>query len=1439
MSARPRGHGPSTECHPRLASVLAPLARRRKHIRRSLALAACWALTGLVGLALMALENLVGWSSWLALPVAGLIGFALTGILILRFARQRPDWRALALQIEAGHPDLEGRLLTAVQESDGTEALGYLRQRVLDEAVAHHARTDWGAMLPFSRLALARAVQFGALAFAAVVLWGLRLPGTHKLLVPRSELGVTITPGDAEMERGSSLVVLAEFKGRVPGKVDLVMTQPSDTVSRMALVRSLADPLFGVTIPEVATNFVYHLEYSGQRTRNFKVAVFEYPRLERADAEITFPEYTGEKSKRIDNTRRVSAVEGSRLALTLHLNKPVERARLIPKEASQPALSLQTGSNAPVAALNQWLLERSAKYDLQLVDFEGRTNKAPAQFFFDALKNLPPEVKLALPRGDVRPSALEEIAFEGTVWDDFGVRAYGLAYASPGKEAKVVELGQNVPAKDRQPFRYLLRLEDLGMQANDLVSWFVWADDIGPDGKVRRTTGDLFFAEIRPFEEVFRQGQSMSGGQEQQQRQGERQGGPAERLGELQKQIVNATWNLFRRTGANFQPAEGSGSRTNRDRGTGLPPLPTQRSSGVNGASPLVGERMGMHDQQDSLAKSLSSSSSFSDSRGRRATESLAVARVTFGQLDPVSPQRSGRNTGRGRASAETSATRASLPDDLGVITDAQAQAIDQARAAQERQQDPRNAALWGAAIQQMQRALDRLQAATNSPGDFQEALAAEQAAYQALLKLQEREYSVSRSRNRQGNQGGRQQQLQRQLEQLDLTREENRYETERQAQAPQTQERREQLQVMNRLQELARRQQDVNDRLKELQTALQEARTEKEREEIRRRLKRLQEEEQRLLADADEVRQRMERPENQARMSDQRRQLEQTRENLRRAAEATEQGQPSQALAAGTRAQRELEHMREDLRRQSASEFEDDLKRMRAEARDLARRQEEVQKELEALNDPNRRTLSDTDLNRQALEELAQQAERLTNLVQNATQLSQQAEAAEPLMSRELYDALRKFTQHDNATLKQFQEELMRELMTRGMTSRELYQRVKRIGEQSDSKALDLTSEMLRQGFLSDAAITEQQARAGINDLKRGVERAAESVLGDDAESLRLAAQELDRLADQLRKEIAQGEGGPTNAVKGGERPEGRRASAGTNQLAQSGQGRVANRERNDPQGRQPQSTGVAGTETDQNVEASQQGSREGATQVSTQSRDQAQSGRSSDAQNSEASPDSQESQSARNSGSRTATSEPGRAQPGDGEAQTGSGMPGNQDRPSNTSGPRSASRQPRSGGNDGTRVAEAFDRLFDGRGGGFSGGPITGEDFAPWSDSLRNVEELVDTPSLRTDVARARERARQMRQDYKRDQKKPDWAVVRLQVLTPLVEVRDSIAEELARREPRETLVPIDRDPVPERYSELVRRYYEELGKASGSGENAQKTPASQNLRSPAPVP
>jgi hypothetical protein len=108
-----------------------------------------------------------------------------------------------------------------------------------------------------------------------------------------------------------------------------------------------------------------------------------------------------------------------------------------------------------------------------------------------------------------------------------------------------------------------------------------------------------------------------------------------------------------------------------------------------------------------------------------------------------------------------------------------------------------------------------------------------------------------------------------------------------------------------------------------------------------------------------------------------------------------------------------------------------------------------------------------------------------------------------------------------------------------------------------------------------------------------------------------------------------------------------------------------------------------------------------------------------------------------------------------------------------------------------------------------------LTGEKFTEWSDRLRNVEEMVDDPVLRTEVSRVREIAKGVRVEFKRHSVEPNWDMVKTKIGAPLAELRNRLTEELARRESKENLVPIDRDPVPTKYAERVRRYYEELGR------------------------
>jgi hypothetical protein len=654
---------------------------------------------------------------------------------------------------------------------------------------------------------------------------------------------------------------------------------------------------------------------------------------------------------------------------------------------------------------------------------------------------------------------------------------------------------------------------------------------------------------------------------------------------------------------------------------------------------------------------------------------------------------------------------------DITTVGEAQEEALEQARQLLVRTENPTTRQALQKAIQEMEHAELLLADAKKAPEKLGAAVAAEQSAYQGLLKIIPREFQVSQSRGR-GRSGGRAGQPGRgQLDQLELTSEENRYETERQATAAPTPQQREQLQIADRLKQLAQRQQDLNDRLKELQTALAEARTDQEREEIQRQLKRLSDEERQMLSDVDELRQSLDQSPNAASLSKARQQLDQARSDTQRASQELQNQSVSQALAAGARAQQGMQELRENLRSQASSQFARQMRQLRSQARELASQEEKIGSTLESLANPERKSLDDSAPRQDLVKQMAQQENALTNLLGGMQNLSEQAETSEPLLSQQLYDTLRRASQMRNENL------------------------------------LETGEQLVDHGLVSQAGEAERAVRKNLNELREKVERAAESVLGNESEALRYAQKELDDLSAQVEREAA---GAGTNSAQGAA---GTQSAAGTNSTA----------------GTQPNNGSQQASSPNSGHAGSERGSAPGEASGNTNP---------------------------------TAGTQPGN---------------GSQEASSQNSAPGGAQRGSANGeaGGDGDRLREAA-RQFGGAAGGGGGGraglglngPITGNEFVNWSDRMREVEQVVDSPDLRNQLAEARERVAAFRAEYRRRGQKPDAKTVRAQVLAPMAEVQARLQEDLARLANVKSLVPLDHDPVPENYSEMVRKYYEKLG-------------------------
>jgi hypothetical protein len=1339
-----------------ISRQLNQVIRRWIRLRRWWALSWFWSLTALAS-AILVMTTPAGDT---AVTVSNiLIGLAaLVSIWILRPRRvSEQEKLATARLVEQRWPSLDQRLLTIIEQTPSAANGGFswLQQELANEVRSHSYVNEWKEGVPTRRVltrvatALCAVVLTVCLATqvrteASLMLAAIDNPTPDEQPVASSleDFKVSIEPGTAEVERGTALLITATFDGRLPSTVTMLPVnavaaakdddaeKQDETANGRPMRQSLKDPLFGTRLPTVEAPFDYQIQFDDQKSEVFRISVYDLPQVVQVDARIEFPSYADMLNELIEDTWRVSTVEGSSVVLTCRLNKEIADGRLTDRDgdefklvAATPTAKPQTTppnghaespTNQRPGVLYQTRIpvDKTRRLTFKLTDDKGRGNRELDEFILTAIPNRPPEIKLTFPGRDLRVSPIEELQLEATVWDDFGISDHGLVLALADREPKTVALGNKAAARQKHELAYLVALELENVEPDQLVSYYFYADDFDLSGGKRRTMSDMFFAEVRHFEEIFREGQPPPSGAPPAESKSAKK---AEELGELQKQIIAATWKVIRRE--------------------------------------------------------------------TRKEVSDAFA------------------------------------DDVTLLVESQQAAIEQMNELIEELKDPQSKKYAADVVTSMKTAVVRLM---KTHEDMQSdllnpALTAERSAYQGLLKLRAREHQIVQQQSSASKSKSSKSASQQQMDQLELDNKKNRYEAEQKAnQQEQDQQNREELQVLNRLRELARRQGDLNQKLKELAHELKAAKTEAEQEEIERQLKRLREEQQELLRDVDELKDRLEKPENQQKMADTREKLEDTRSKVRKASKALEEGKLSQALNEGTRAERELEKLRDEVRQKAAGQFGNAMKDLRQQAREIGERQDQIADALNK-NAPKKsdrpKLRSDQKPSGEKLqEELDDQHKQLDQVMEKMREVVEKAETAEPLLARQLYETVRK-TRSDRA-----------------------------------SEALDETRDLNRRGLTKDAAVAERRAHEGLDRMQKGIERAAEAVLGNELEALKRASRELADAGAAIQKELAEEDPaelqkmnngrGPADS-RGAERQQGSDAKDGTGQQPNPG----AEKQDGEPSGQKSQGEDAAKGEPQKRNGESDEASKSDEKNPNGEGKPAKGDGPGNEKPNGEQNskqpgkgqkpgesptkghqpgegrkPGQQPGQSPKGQGGEPQPG--GKPQPGEGKPGESPGGKGEGQSPSSEQSPNS---QPSPRQKPGLRPpstpkpASSQQPSATAEQGGNTtgpGNPITGQGFVQWSDQVRNVEELIDDPKMRAEVARIREAARSMRAEFKRHSKEPQWGLVRMQILEPLAEIQEKLKEEIARRESPDSLVPIDRDPVPDKYAELVRRYYERIG-------------------------
>ncbi|MDQ3486219.1 MAG: hypothetical protein M3468_00630 [Acidobacteriota bacterium] len=495
----------------------------------------------------------------LALAVATLV-LVVGGIaLVVRRIQRRPDDRRVARFIEERVEELPGNrpmddcVVSAVQASgvpadDARAPFGAL---VVAAALRRLENIDAGSLVTSAsirRAALFGGAGAGLLALAIIAGY----PGlmhsyeTARLRLFPGSISVDVQPGNLRIAAGKPVTIKATLHAF---GAELARTAPTLTVkaggeSRVVNMAAAEDG-FEFHFESVDRTFEYSVSAGRLVSPAYTVTALFPPRVQRIDIQYQYPAFSGLRPRTEEDGGDVYAPAGTRVRLAIHVDKPVASGELTMSSGASPIA--ESGGRVVHADM---LLTRNDSYRIRLADADGLVSDGDSEYFIRLMDDRPPDVRILRPAGDQGITPLEEVAIEARAEDDFGVASLDLVFAVGGGPERTVPFTKVSGGETDRTGAHLLAAEDLNVKPGDVITYYARARDVGRGKRSTETRSDLFFLEVRPFNEEFvaSQSQANSGA-----------GAADQQLDSLiaaQKEIISATWNIERRSGGGRSTAD-------------------------------------------------------------------------------------------------------------------------------------------------------------------------------------------------------------------------------------------------------------------------------------------------------------------------------------------------------------------------------------------------------------------------------------------------------------------------------------------------------------------------------------------------------------------------------------------------------------------------------------------------------------------------------------------------------------------------------------------------------------------------------------------------------------------------------------------------------------------------------------------------------------------
>jgi hypothetical protein len=472
---------------------------------------------------------------------AGFVLGAAAALWAMRRVPPRPSDHQVARFIEERMP-LDDSLVSAIDASARPAAAQPAFLSLLLEDALGKLRTIDPASLvtheEMRRQTIAASAAAVTLIGALIVSWPSfdRAAATARLrFFPRS-VTIQVHPGNARIPIGTPVRILAAVAN---GSASFKQLTPTLTVfangQQRAVPMTPAADGFNYVIESVDRSFSYDVTMGAARSARYAVTALRPPRVERIDLHYVYPSFTRLAPRDEQDGGDIYAPAGTRVSLRIQTDKPIATGELTLGRSS--AVPLTPQDDCTVEA--ELVLAKDDSYRIHLADGDGLTSRGEAEYFIRVMDDRPPAVRILRPSADQQITPLEEVAIEARADDDYGIDRFELVYGVAGRSEHTIPFDRVTGTNVQKIGTRLLPAEELGVKPGDVITYYARARDVSRGKRATEATSDIYFLEVKPFNEEFTAAESQAGaGASDPELDG---------LIQAQKEIIASTWNVERR----------------------------------------------------------------------------------------------------------------------------------------------------------------------------------------------------------------------------------------------------------------------------------------------------------------------------------------------------------------------------------------------------------------------------------------------------------------------------------------------------------------------------------------------------------------------------------------------------------------------------------------------------------------------------------------------------------------------------------------------------------------------------------------------------------------------------------------------------------------------------------------------------------------------------